>query len=33
MGTAERKLEIVKYICRARRTTMSQLADEFGVSV
>lgn len=33
MGTAERKLEIIKYICRARRTTMSQLAKEFGVSV
>lgn len=33
MGTAERRLEILKYLCRYRRTTMSQLAEKFGVSV
>ena len=33
MGTAERRLEILKYLCRYRRTTMSYLAERFGVSV
>ena len=33
MGTAERRLEILKYLCRYRRATMPQLAEMFGVSV
>ena len=33
MGTAERRLEILKYLCNARKATMSQLAEMFGVSV
>ena len=33
MGTAERRLEILKYLCRARKSTMPQLAQMFGVSV
>ena len=33
MGTAERRLEILKYLCRYRRATMPQLAENFGVSV
>ena len=33
MGTAERRLEILKYLCRARKSTMSKLAELFGVSV
>ena len=33
MGTAERRLEILKYLCRYRRATMPQLAEVFGVSV
>ena len=33
MGTAERRLEILKYLCRYRRATMPQLAEIFGVSV
>ena len=33
MGTAERRLEILKYLCKARKATMSQLAELFGVSV
>ena len=33
MGTAERRLEILKYLCKARKATMSQLAEMFGVSV
>ena len=33
MGTAERRLEILKYLCKFRKATMSQLADMFGVSV
>lgn len=32
MGTAERRLEIYKYLCLARKATMPQLADLFGVS-
>jgi len=33
MGTAERRLEILKYLCRIRKTTMPQLAEKFGVSI
>ena len=33
MGTAERRLEIYKYLCLARKATMPQLAKKFGVSV
>ena len=33
MGTAERRLEILKYLCRYRHATMPQLAEKFGVSV
>lgn len=33
MGTAERRLETLKYLCRYRRATMPQLAEKFGVSV
>ena len=33
MGTAERRLEILKYLCKYRHATMPQLAEEFGVSV
>jgi len=33
MGTAERRLEILQYLCRCRKATMSQLAERFGVSV
>ncbi len=33
MGTAERRLEILKYLCKYRRATMPQLAEMFAVSV
>jgi len=33
MGTAERRLEILKYLCKVRKATMPQLADMFGVSI
>ena len=33
MGTAERRLEILKYLCKFREATMPQLAEIFGVSV
>ena len=33
MGTAERRLEMLKYLCRARKSTMPNLAKLFGVSV
>ena len=33
MGTAERRLEILKYLCKARKATMPQLAKMFGVSI
>lgn len=33
MGTAERRLEILKYLCRHRKATMPELAELFGVSV
>lgn len=33
MGTTERIFEIMKYLCKVRYATMSELADMFGVSV
>ena len=33
MGTAERRLEILKHLCKVRKSTMPQLAEIFGVSV
>ena len=33
MGTAERRLQILKYLCRERKATMPRLAEIFGVSV
>ena len=33
MGTAERRLEILKYLCQKRHATMPELAKIFGVSV
>ena len=33
MGTAERRYEIMKILCRRRYETMSNLASELGVSV
>ncbi len=33
MGTAERRLEILKYLCRQRYATMSEIAERFDVSV
>ena len=33
MGTAERRLEILKYLCKYRRAKMPQLAEMFGVSI
>ncbi len=33
MGTAERRLEMMRFLCRKRYTTMAELAREFGVSV
>lgn len=33
MGTAERRLEILNYLCRKRHATMPELAEMFGVSV
>ena len=32
MGTAERRTEIMRILCRRRHETISNLADEFGVS-
>ncbi len=32
MGTAERRREIMRILCRRRRETISNLAKEFGVS-
>lgn len=32
MGTAERRLEILKYLCKHRKATMPCLAELFGVS-
>ena len=33
MGTAERRLEMLKYLCRVRKTTTQELSEKFGVSV
>lgn len=33
MGTAERRLEIMKYLCRKRYATMPELAEVFSVSI
>ena len=33
MGTAERRLEIYKYLCLERKASMPHLAKKFGVSV
>lgn len=33
MGTAERRLEVLKYLCQKRYATMPELAGKFGVSV
>ena len=33
MGTAERRLDILKYLCKYRHATMAQLAKMFNVSV
>lgn len=33
MGTAERRLEIMKYLCRKRYATMPELSELFRVSV
>lgn len=33
MRTAERRLEILKYLCKYRKATMPCLAELFGVSV
>lgn len=33
MGTTERQMEIIKYLCRKRHATMPALAEKFGVSV
>ena len=33
MGTAERRLKILKYLCRVRKSTMPKLSELFGVSV
>lgn len=32
MGTAERRIEIMRVLCRRRHETISNLAEEFGVS-
>lgn len=32
MGTAERRAEIMRVLCRRRHETISNLAEEFGVS-
>ena len=33
MGTTERILEMMKYLCQVRHATMPALAEKFGVSV
>ena len=33
MGTAERRLEIMKYLCRKRYATMPELSEVFSVSI
>ena len=32
MGTAERRMEVMRILCRRRHETISNLAEEFGVS-
>lgn len=32
MGAAERRLELLKYLCRVRHATIGALAEHFGVS-
>ncbi len=32
MGTAERRLEMFRYLCRVRHAKISELAERFGVS-
>ena len=33
MGAAERRLEMLKYLCKARKTNMRKLSEKFNVSV
>lgn len=33
MGTAERRKELIRLLCRRRYETISNLAEEFGVSI
>ena len=33
MGTAERRLEILKYLCKLRKAKMTEIAEMFDVSV
>lgn len=33
MGTSERRIEIIKYLCRKRHVTVSNISKKFGVSV
>ena len=33
MGTSERRLELLKYLCKVRKATMPKLAELFGVSI
>lgn len=33
MGTAERRLEMLKYLCKKRHATMPELSEQFGVSL
>ena len=33
MRTAERRLEILKYLCKTRKAKMTQLSERFGVSI
>jgi len=33
LGTSERRIETIKYLCRKRRATMAEISKEFGVSV
>lgn len=33
MGTSERRIETIKYLCRKRHATMEEISKEFGVSV
>ncbi len=33
MGTSERRIETIKYLCRKKHATMAEISKEFGVSV